>query len=89
MGHRDEIKPVAGQGERVGFHEQPTPQFIADDHVAADRNRLSADDGVNRVQLLAETQVSDLFDGVEIGIDRATSSHCRQVGASGSSLIQS
>ena len=52
------------------LHEQPTPQFIADDHVAADRNPLSADNGVNRVQLLAETQVPDLFVGFEIGIDR-------------------
>jgi hypothetical protein len=59
--HRDEIKPVAGQGERMRLHEQPTPQFIADDHVAADRNPLSTDNGVNRVQLLAETQVPDLF----------------------------
>jgi len=24
MGHRDEIKPVAGQGERMRLHEQPT-----------------------------------------------------------------
>ena len=72
------------------LHEQPTPQFIADDHVAADRNPLSANNGVNRVQLLAETQVPDLFDGVKSGsIDRATSSHRRQVGASGSWLIQS
>jgi hypothetical protein len=50
MGHRDEIKPVAGQGERMRLHEQPTPPFIADDDVAADRNPLSANNGVNRVQ---------------------------------------
>ena len=71
MGHRDEIKSVTGQGERMRLHEQPTPQFIADDHVAADRNPLSADNGVNRVQLLAETQVPDPFEGSEIGIERA------------------
>ena len=52
------------------LHELPAPQFIADDHVAADRNPLSADNGVNRVQLLAETQVPDPFEGSEIGIDR-------------------
>jgi hypothetical protein len=52
------------------LHEQATPQFIADDHVAADRNPLSADNGVNRVQLLAETQLPDLFEGFEIRIDR-------------------
>jgi hypothetical protein len=70
MGHRDEIKPVAGQGERMRLHEQPIPQFIADDHVAADRNPLSANNGVDRVQLLAETQVPDLFEGFEIRIAR-------------------
>jgi hypothetical protein len=53
------------------FHEQPTPQSIAHDHVAADRNSLSADHGVDRVQLLAETQVPGLFEGIEIGVDRA------------------
>ena len=52
------------------LHEQPALEFIADDHVAADRNSLSADDGVDRVQLLAETQVPGLFEGFEIGIDR-------------------
>ena len=34
------------------FHQQGISQFIADDHVAADRNALSADNGVDRVQLL-------------------------------------
>ena len=72
------------------LHEQPAPQFIADDHVAADRNPLSADNGVDRVQLLAEAQVPAFSRGLKPGsIDRATSSHCRQVGASGSPLIQS
>jgi hypothetical protein len=42
MGHRDQIKSVAGQGEWMRLHEQPTPQFIADDHVAADRNVCGA-----------------------------------------------
>ena len=51
------------------LHEQATPELIADDHVAADRNPLSANNGVNRVQLLAEAQVPDLFEGFEIGID--------------------
>src|SRR6266700_2233322 len=71
MGHRDEIKPVAGQSERMRLHELPAPEFIADDHVAADRNSLSADHGVDRVQLLAEAKVPGLFEGIEIGVDRA------------------
>ena len=43
------------------LHEQSAAQFIADDHVAADRNPLPANNGVNRVQLLAKTQVPRLF----------------------------
>lgn len=52
------------------FHEQSVFQFVADDHIAADRTPLSADNGINCVQLLAEAQVPGLFERVEIGIDR-------------------
>ena len=75
MGHRDQIKSVTGQRERMRLHQQSASQFIADDDVAADRNALSADDGVDGVQLLAKTQVpgfvESLVERFEIGIDRA------------------
>src|SRR5260370_18294724 len=44
---------------------------MSDDRVAATRISLSADPGVDRVQLLAEAKVPGLFEGIEIGVDRA------------------
>lgn len=52
-----EIEAVAGQREIEAFHQSTGRQFAADEDVAANPDPLPRDDGLDRVQFLAEAQV--------------------------------
>ena len=54
IGH---IEAIAGNREIVRLHECACPEFMAHQHVAADRDALTRGDSVDRMQLFAEARV--------------------------------